>query len=116
MAWCSEGPGLSPRTEAGIGYGRPEFDLKAALAKAGMVNEQLIKSAAMVARASPEYWGLFVNALEARAIEASEHLVSSSPGDLQINQGRAQAYLFMFKLCRDAIKQQEEIDVRKQNG
>jgi hypothetical protein len=81
-----------------------------------MVEQRIIEAAARLASGQPELWGLFVAALEARAIEANEHLVASSPNDLQINQGRAQAYSLIFKTCRDAVKKQEEIERRQQNG
>jgi hypothetical protein len=116
MAWCSEGPGPAGRGEAGVGFGRPEFDFKAILKERELVQEKFILSAAMLARAAPDRWADFVAALEAFAIEANTNLVSSELSMLQVNQGRAQAWSVILRSCRDAIQRQEEIERRQQNG
>ena len=112
MAWCSAGPGPAGEKEEEIA----ESEFWQELVNEGMSREHVIQSAAMVASATPELWGRFVTALEALAVQAGDQLVASSPGDLQINQGRAQAYALMYKTCRDAVKNQEEVEARRQNG
>jgi hypothetical protein len=56
---------------------------------------------------------MFIQALAGKAHEASEALVASSPNDLIINQGRAQAYRAVYRTCATAIQKQAELEGKR---
>lgn len=71
---------------------------------------RLVSAASLMARTSPSAWVMFLEALAMRAAEASEQLMSSDLATLQINQGRAQAYRAIYKVCSEAVQTQDQIE------
>lgn len=71
---------------------------------------RLVQSAALMARTAPDVWVLFLEALAMRATEASDNMLASDLATLQINQGRAQAYRAIYKVCSEAVRTQDQIE------
>jgi len=70
---------------------------------------EMILTAANLSRAAPTEWDAFVKALERRTREAGDRLIGSEKDFLEVNQGRAQGYAFIYRTCKDCRELQAEM-------
>jgi len=96
------------------GLQKPDGTCDSSIGKMELNSEaDIILSAANLSRAAPTEWEAFVKALQRRAKEAAEQLVGSEQTYLQVNQGRAQAYAFLYRTCATCKEQQDKMGSKK---
>jgi hypothetical protein len=71
---------------------------------------ELLTRASGLSRVAPTEWDFFIKALERRAQEATEYMLGSDTHNVQTNQGRAQAYVFIWKTCKDCLDTLNKIE------
>jgi hypothetical protein len=66
--------------------------------------QNLIVAAARLAHAAPDSWDEYIKAFHAYSWSLAEHVVSSPPDVLIVNQGRAQGVSGLGRLLADCRK------------
>lgn len=73
-----------------------------------MIDKKLTLASAKLARAAPQFWAEFTQALAAQTSTHVNALISSPPEQLPLAQGRAQSMTALLSLLETCIKDADQ--------
>lgn len=75
--------------------------------------DNLTLKAAIIAKAAPDQWRSFTDALAGYTEVHQENLLKSPLPDLPVNQGRAQALTMLHRLLKDCLVNADKLNKGK---